>query len=726
MRLFAKLVLIAVSGLVVKSHALPRCDVRAGEEGAPAILVDGSPHVPIFFSGNNQFNRDEVLLEELTLARDAGVKLFSFNVPSGWYATEEQAAAIVDKFCSVHPTGYFYVRIWLGANQGWLKQHPDEQIRQADGSAIAYASPASEVWREAAADALAQRLEEIADGPHGDRFIGVCPVYLQTGEWFYAETETFQDYSRPSLEAFRDWLKKKYKSDSRLQEAWGNSDATLKTAEFPDPVARDAAVWGSFRDPVAHRPAMDMERFQSELVVDTIRYFAKVAKKATRNNSLVGVFYGYTMELNNNGPRSLAHSGHLAFGQLLNVPEIDMIHAPYSYFERAPGQPGHMHLPLDSAPLHNKLVVLEEDSYTHLGQAKPTEKLIAPGWNARTANMDETLAVNLRNAGNFLSHRAGMWYFDLLSDGRWNAPVVWDTSVLLRRVAAELRSEPFFSPEIAFVIDEEAVQYMRDNSHPYLIHALSWWRAELDRIGAPVGYFLMSDLAALPASVKVIILPNAFSLSYDVREYLAQFMDAGGSVVWTYAPGIMGAGGPDPARIRELTGVSVEAAFDSVPMVIVSDISEETAHIDEASWRPRFIVNGGQGKTLSHYQETSEISAVALDMGDGKSVYTATPRLPVGVLRWIAEDAGVHIYRETPGMAARAGNYLFVHTEDAVIETFHWPAPVQKITQVYPPAGDLTVEDGRSWSAVLTAKSTVVFHIEPNPVKAAGAAGNFN
>ncbi|MCL4216395.1 MAG: beta-galactosidase, partial [Candidatus Hydrogenedentes bacterium] len=536
----------------------------------------------------------------------------------------------------------------------------------------------------------------------------------------------FQDYSNPNLEAFRDWLKKKYKNDRRFQAAWGNDELTFKTAMFPDPVARDAAVWGSFRDPVAHRPAMDMERFQSELVVDTITYFAKVAKKATRNNSLVGVFYGYTMELNNNGPRSLSHSGHLAFGELLDVPEIDMIHAPYSYFERAPGQPGHMHLPLDSAALHNKLAVIEEDSYTHLGQAAPAENLIAPGWNARTASMDETLAVNLRNAGSFLSHRAGMWYFDLLSDGRWNAPVIWDTSVLLRRVAAEVRSEPLFSPEIAFVVDEAAVQYVRDNSHPYLIHALSWWRAELNRIGAPVGYYLMSDLARLPDSVKVIILPNAFALSDDAREYLARFMDSGGSVVWTYAPDIMGADGPDPARIGELTGAAVEAVFDNVPTVIVSDVSEETMHIDETSWRPRFIVTGGQGVSLGHYQETGEISAIALDFGEGKSIYTATPRLPVGVLRWIVEDAGAHIYRETPGMAARAGNYLFVHGEDTAIDTFHWPRPVRKVSQVYPPGGDLTVEEGRSWNAAVTAKSTVVFHIQPIPEKPAGTAGNFN
>ena len=81
-----------------------------------------------------------------------------------------------------------------------------------------------------------------------------------------------------------------------------------------------------------------MQRYQSELTADTIAMFARAAKEATEGRSLVGAFYGYTMELSNNGPRALANSGHLALAKLLECPDLDMIHAPISYFERGIGQ----------------------------------------------------------------------------------------------------------------------------------------------------------------------------------------------------------------------------------------------------------------------------------------------------------------------------------------------------------------------------------------------------
>ena len=100
------------------AESLPRCDVRATGDGAPAVLVDGEPHAPLMLVLNNQFGRDAVLLNELRSAARTGIKLFGFNVLLDWHASPEQEAATVAKFCEVHPEGYFYTRIWLGPNAG--------------------------------------------------------------------------------------------------------------------------------------------------------------------------------------------------------------------------------------------------------------------------------------------------------------------------------------------------------------------------------------------------------------------------------------------------------------------------------------------------------------------------------------------------------------------------------------------------------------------------------
>ncbi len=711
MRIHSQL-LLATIVLVLTAPAWgggpPKCAVRSGEKGAPAIVVDGRPHSPLMFVGNNQFDRDEVLLDELRLAAGAGIPFHSFQVRLGDAWDAERTAEVVNAFCSAHPEGYFYVRIWLGATQAWIAEHPEECIVKADGTRLNWVSPASSVWRDYASDLLRDRVREIARGPHGKRFIGVGLTNMQTGEWFYRHTNEFMDYSGVNLEAFRRWLVERYEFIPDLQSAWGSPDVTFRKATFPTPEQRDATAWGPFRHPVEHRPAMDMQQFQSEQIVDTIAHFARVVKRATSNKSLVGVFYGYTMELNNNGPRALAHSGHLAFARLLECDDVDLVHAPYSYFERNLGQPGHLHLPVDSLALHNKLGILEEDTFTHLAR-EPKNGLIAPGWNDRTQNLEETLSIARRNFGNFLTHRCGLWFFDLLSDGRWQDREFWASTVLFRRMAAELRSAPVFEPEVAVLVDEEAVCLMRSTTHPYLLHALSLWRSELDSIGTPVGYYLQSDLRLIPDSVRVIILPNAFRVAPAQRKMLKKRLKKGATILWCYAPDIFGPDGPDPGRISEITQIAVEPRFDQLAMHLESSVSDESIAIDDKSWQPRFVVVDPDAEPLATYSGTGEVCAAMKTFESGASVYTGAPRLPRGVLRHICERAGVHLYRDSPGMTAVLGEYLLVHTDEAREHEFRWPAKCETVERVLPYRKTPLKRNVKTWTDSLPAKYTAVY-----------------
>lgn len=686
----------------------PKCAVRSGGENAPAMIVDGQPYSPLMFVGNNQFDRDDVLLDELRLAANAGIPFHSFQVRLGDAWDAERAAEVVDRFCSAHPEGYFYVRVWLGTTPEWLAEHPEECVVKSDGTRLDWVSPASEVWREYVSDLLRDRVREIARGPHGKRFIGVCLTNMQTGEWFYRHTNEFMDYSEVNLETFRRWLQERYQLTADLQSAWGSSEVTFETAIFPTPEQRDETVWGPFRHPVEHRPAMDMQQFQSEQVVDAIAHFARVVKRATSGKSLVGVFYGYTMELNNNGPRALANSGHLAFARLLECDDVDLVHAPYSYFERKPGQPGHLHLPVDSLALHNKLGILEEDTFTHLAQ-EPGANLVAPGWRDRTANLEETLSIARRNFGNFLTHRCGLWFFDLLSDGRWNDREFWASTVLFRRMAAELRSAPVFEPEVAVLVDEEAVHLMQDTTYPYLLHALSFWRSELDSIGTPVGYYLQSDLRRVPDSVRVLILPNAFRIAPEQRKGLEKRLKKGVTVLWCYAPDVFGPDGPDPDRISAATQIAVEPRFDQVPMRLKSTVSDESIAIDEKSWQPRFVVTDPDAEVLATYSETDEVCAAMKVLESGVSVYTGAPRLPRGVLRHICERAGVHLYRDSPGMTAVLGEYLVIHTDDAREHEFRWPVKCETVERVLPYRQTPLKRDVAVWTDKLPARYTAIY-----------------
>jgi hypothetical protein len=718
------ILMAAVLGLVRSGwgDALwPACSVRGNGAGGPAIVVNGTPYAPLLFVANNQFGRDEVLVQELQQAAEAGIALFGFELPLEWHGTADQAAAIVDTFCRAHPQGYFFVRVWLGPTAEWAQAHPDDCVTKSPSDEKqppgllprwSLASPSSALWRETARRMLEDRIAQVIHGPHGDRFLGVTIEYLQTGEWFYPDTNDFMDYSPANLRAFRAWLKKTYGTEKALGAAWNDPAVRFESAAFPTPEAREAAGWGPFRDPSAHRAAMDMQRFQGELIAETIGYFAAAVKAVTRRRSLVGVYYGYTMELNENGPRALVQSGHLALGKLLECKEVDLLHAPFSYFERAPGQPGHFHGPLDSVLLHGKLLICEEDTYTHLSQAPP-ENVTAPGWNQGTHSPEETLAVVRRDFGNAFTHRCGMWIFDLLSDGRWRDASFWGSASDLRRMAAELRSEPLFRPEVAFVVSEEASHFLQATTYPVLQQSLSWWRSELDRIGTPVGYYLQSDLPRLPDSIKVMILADAFALSRAERRAVENCLGRSRTVIWNYAPDIVGPDGIDMRRISERTGIQVAAKADSVPMTIVSEITKELTAMDPQSWRPRFVVTSTGVDIVACYQETGEVSAAARPAGKGVSLYTATPRLPVGLLRAVCSRAGVHLYRNTPGMTGVVGRYLIIHTEAEGVHEFCWPWECRVVERLVPPAAySMTIESGRTWSDRLPAKTTAIYRCE--------------
>lgn len=686
----------------------PRCEVQSGANGGPAILVGDATFSPIMFTGNNQFGRDEILLEELELAAKGGVPLFSFQVYLGDRWSSEQAAETIDRFCSAHPDGYFYVRMWLGADGQWLAEHPEACVVRADGARLSWASPASPVWRERTARLLRGRVREIAEGPHGDRFIGVCLTNMQTGEWFYHHTNDFMDYSQANLAGFRHWLRGRYGGDSALRDAWGEPLVRLDTASFPPPEERDQGAWGPFRDPVVHARAADMARYQADLVADTIAYFARVVKETTGGRSLVGAFYGYTFELNNNGPRALAGSGHLALGRLLQCEDVDLVHAPFSYFERRLGEPGHLHLPVDSLPLHGKLAILEDDTYTHLSSV-PEAGLIAPGWKERTEDLEQTFALTRRNFGLALTHRCGVWYFDLLSDGRWNDRAFWESAGILRRMAAELRDTPVFEPEVAFVAGESEVHLLRATTWPHLRETLSHWRAELDRLGTPVGYYLQNDLPLLPESIKLLVLATPYALSEAEREAVHGFLKRRGVVVWVLAPGLYAHGRLDAAHIEDVTGIPVTARFGAGIAPVRSRVSEERWQPPQDSAMPRFVARGRGDQVLAFYEDTEEPCVVARPRARGLSVYTGVSRLPLGVLKALCGEAGVHIYRSDPGMVGVAGPYLFVHTGETGEVELRWPSLCRKVERVIPLRRVPMVREGDTWQDRLEPFTTAVY-----------------
>jgi hypothetical protein len=182
------------------------------------------------------------------------------------------------------------------------------------------------------------------------------------------------------------------------------------------------------------------------------------------------------------------------------------------------------------------------------------------------------------------------------------------------------------------------------------------------------------------------------------------------TIVWNYAPDLIGPYGLDLARIEQATGIAVDMKLDDVPIAIKSELTQETAEIEPKGWRPRFVVTSTGVDVVARYAATGEVSAAACPLSKGVSIYTATPRLPVGLMREVCRRADVHLYRDTPGMTGVMGQYLVIHTEQQAVHTLSWPSPCKEVQRLVPPrAAPMTLKDSCEWNDKLPANTTAIY-----------------
>ncbi len=673
-----------VSVLLACAHApaaLPKSSVLAGKDGAPAIVIDGRSHLPVFYSAAAP---TESALAGLRTARGAGVPFCSFSLPLDGFASEAEAARILDDFLQAAPTGYYYLRVSLEPPPGWLDTHPTEAITLANGERLPIPSPVSEAWREEATTRLRARLREIIRGPHAQQLLGVCLVALQEGAWSYPPQDNFADYSPAAQAAFQRWLRRQHPTDARLQKAWNRPEISFDTVPIPSQEALQATGWGLFRDPVRDRPVLDYVRFLNESIAETVAHFARVVKQETQGRALVGIPYGHTFELD---------AGHHALASLLKCPDIDLLHLSFSRFEYNIGQPAHFPGPVDSVALHGKLAILEDEAQPGIDRRPLTE-------------------CARRNAALAATHRCGFSFLDPQGDGRWNVPDFWGTAPLLLRLEAESRGEPRLSPEIAVLVDEGAIDALGNPASPFLRTAFSEWRSALDRLGAPVGWYLQEDAERLPRSVKLAIFLNPFSLTGPQRRTVDRLLSRGGTVVWTYAPGILQPDGLSWDAVRDVTGIALEPrAEQTLESAALAPIPGEIL-LGEAAWPPAVVVTDSDAHVLARYKSTGETCVAAKPHGRGVVVYTALPALPRPLLRWICERTGVHLYHDQPAMTGLIGNMLVVHTDTGGPVHFQWPQEAAVAARIVPSRPIPHSLTKGAWIDSLPPQTTVVYRLQ--------------
>jgi hypothetical protein len=624
--------------------------------GVPTLFINGQPHSGMSYMSYRPKG------EYFGQFGQLGVHLYSFS------ATPTEAAYNLTKTCWVaperfdysafeervkmlldaDPDAYFFPRLYLSSPRWWDAEHPDELVTFDPGDGQPqpfFHSPpdkrvpswASEVWRRDTAAALRRFIEHVQQSPYADRVLGYHLASGTTEEWMMwgGNEGKWVDFSPANVARFRAWLKRKYGTAAALQRAWADPAVTFATARIPTRQEREATTQATLRDPQRERRVVDFYDYNAWLVADTIGCLAKVVKQATQRKSLVGVFYGYVLQLC--AEHRQQNAGHTALEQVWSCPDVDFVTSPTSYAFRTPGT-GYSHFMslTDSVKLHGKLWFDENDIRTWLLKGKPLRS-----WG-QTESYEETRGQLQREFANVLCQGVGQWWFDM-GGGWYDDPrILADIGRMNGIAQASLGWDRAPVDEVALVVDDQSLHLMQVAnrlSRPLLLEQLY----ELGHLGAPVGLYALADLERL-APRKMYVFVNAWAPTDAQRRAIERLKSQRRTLVWVYAPGVYRDGRLDPTGMEALCGVRI--AMHAQPARLEVRTANETygAGFDVA---PVFSADDPRATVLGRLAD-GRAGLVRRDLGTWTTVYSSAPKLPATLLRELAAQAGVHGYLQRP------------------------------------------------------------------------------
>lgn len=656
------------------------------EEAAQVAIVDGHPVLlhkkkvlaPFALYANASNGNSSAVLEEVKLAGDRGLHLFSFTVnldvdPEEASTAVHLANQTLAAAAKANPDLKAILRVAFRPPQNWEKDFPEAVFKDLQGQ-VAEPSAADDAYWAQAEEAIAAFVKEILTGPNAAHVLG---LHLDQEEWFLAVDEGY-DRSKAATAKFREWLRLRYRNDAvSLRASWFDGKATFENVEVPE---RDKAIKkdGVVRTDRKARRWIDYHLFASDVTVDRIAQLCYAAKKASDGELLMGVSYGYTFEW------SHPYSGHLSLGKLLRCPELDYVAGPPSYKDREPGGSAAFPFPVDSFALNGKLYISEEDFRTPIsGRPEPDDR------NPVMKTPQALESAHWRGAGGALAHNGGVLWMDTNGHGWLNSPGIWDRAkeihdALLRRLATKR-----LDPDVALFIDERSLAYLTD---PRAFQALvQQTREAMLRSGLSVGFYLLSDLAHREnfPECKLHVFVNAWDIRPEVRSAIkARLQRDNKTLLWLYTAGLFEAGRDSLERVREVTGIALRPQpFHCKSGTTVLNTRDELCQqlpsgelLKGGDLEPSYFAIPEEAKILGEYTQTGLPSFVTrtfageLPEENWTSVFLGEPVVTPGFFRVLAQQAGAHVYTFDNDLVHVTPPFLTVHCSKTGPRTIMLPS----------------------------------------------------
>jgi len=697
-------------------------DVRS-HNGAPTLFINDEPHSGMAYAA---YRPGVEVFSDFTAA---GVDLYTFSATpteagyglsqTTWTGPGEYDYSQLDErvmmVLEANPDAYIFPRLYVHAPKWWSEQHPDDIVLYdpGDGNYVPFVhsgnkpapSWASEAWRQDTIEGLRRLIAHVEGSPYADRIIGYHIASGTTEEWMMwgANENQWVDYSPVNIARFRQWLARKYGTVQALKAAWKDDEVSFDTATIKPKREREATAFASLRDPDKEQAVIDFYLYNSDLVAETIRTFAKAVKDITSREKTVGVFYGYLLQLC--GEQRQQNAGHLALERVLASPDIDFLCSPTSYAFRQLGGEGTSHFMslLASVRLHGKLWFDENDIRTSL----------APGeigaWG-KPANIDQDIIQQDKELANVLVNGAAQWWFDVGSNRYNEAKLMGRIGELTVNAGQVIELDRAPTDEVAMVVDEKSLCYLRVGD-PLGRLLLVGQLPALHRIGAPVGHYLISDVPQI-ADRKVFLIMTSFAPTEADRQAIDALKRDGHVLVFCYVPGLYRDGQIDEAAMREFTGIDLRISREATALrvtlqtghAITEDLAGRQYGVDHQTW-PVCYAQDALATVLGTLPD-GKPGLVVKEFEDWTSIHTAAPMLSTEVVRSIAQYAGVHSYIDTPDVVWAARSMVAVSVKEPGRRTVRLPGAAT-VRDLY--SGDIVAEDVDEFEADFSDRATRVF-----------------
>jgi hypothetical protein len=678
----------------------------------PFIKVNNQLIPPIYFYIPGSFRNDptgrDIFVKN---AVNSGNKIIRIGckLADGWHSDGTLEFSKLDRCMEVIQMNssslYCIVNIDCHMPEWWLKKNPDhltayygnkDRNPTKDKQTLA-----SKKWLKDVRPAMAALIKHIKQQPYADRIIGFAVSEGWNSEWFwpYADVNSKSarsGFSIAAIEAYRNFLRKKYKTSNALAKAWHRPGLTFDKVLPPSTSRQDSGSIIALLSPQKDYDLIDFFEFRNQIIAEAIVALCKIIKEETAGKWLTGAYYGYLIAFSNIHNR-LQTVGHLAISNVTKSPYIDFITGPSFYTWRRTGMADSPMQPVDSFSIHNKLVIVEQDARTYSDPSHYEAR------NGKLYTVEQSLGGMERAFGMQVARGLGTHWLEMYETW-YRDKIMLDEIRHQIDVYAKLPAPKGTTPiEVCLISDTESAFYCKHNAGDGIHQAVIAGLLRRINEGAfPFRHVLLSDILTpgLVPAHKVYIVTNLFMLDNSERKKLLErFEREKATVIWLYAPGVFFPNrGPDPRFITELLKLKFTMLKQKVAlkMNFKQGLPVDSAKNTNATG-PWFLPVKGFDSILAE-TANKQPAMVQWQHNSVKHYFSPIGNLPPKLLSYIAGKSGVHIYSNSGDPMHIGNDVVFLHAKTAGTKSIILPDGCF-MQSIYGPLKG-RIQSGQKWNAV--------------------------